>query len=305
MRKKIEAHHIRSALSYFALFQYPPTEEELFLFTPAKIDKKRFYKVLGQLSLSKRVIYYPEKAVRYTQKGEEIFFEQYIERAAYAKKKTHILERYLSLLRFVPSIAFVGISGSLSMNNTKQDDDIDLFIITEHKQLWTGRILAVLVAELLGLRRRRNEMNPGNKICLNLFFDARDLKIPQVKQTEYIAHEILQLKPMLNRDETYECFLTANQWVVSLFPNAEKRIYSTSKTMARQQESISITTSDNNAKGRSVHNKTMWPAISWFEELAKRLQLLSIKRNTTNERITPTQLWFFPRDYEDEIRKHR
>ena len=36
-----------------------------------------------------------------------------------------------------------------------------------------------------------------NKVCLNLFFDESDLAVPKFKRSEYVAHEVLQMKPLV------------------------------------------------------------------------------------------------------------
>jgi hypothetical protein len=123
------------------------------------------------------------------------------------------------------------------------------------------------------------EKKTADKLCLNLFFSEENLKIPKFKQTEYIAHEILQLKTIVNKEQTYERLLAANQWVFKLFPQAKPPKYPIAKRVG-----------------------PLFRA-SWGEKLLKQLQMWLINRHKTNEIITDTQLWFFPKDFEKRFAK--
>ena len=58
-------------------------------------------------------------------------------------------------------VKFIGISGSVSYE-PKEDDDVDVFIISEKRKLWT-----VILRSLITRRIIRD-----NEICLSLFMDA-------------------------------------------------------------------------------------------------------------------------------------
>jgi len=138
----------------------------------------------------------------------------------------------------------VGISGALAMENSDEDDDIDLFIITSAGRLWLSRFLVTILVELVGQRRRPNHefkrmkneskliksvgisqksagiSNIKDKICLNMFVDESHLAIPERERNLFTAHEVAQMKRLWDKDEAYDRFLVANSWVGEYLPSA-------------------------------------------------------------------------------------
>ncbi len=196
-----------------------------------------------------------------------------------ARKLQHI-KWYVRVLSYIPTIRLVGLSGSIAVGVAKKTDDIDLFIITKAHWLWTTRFLTIVIALLCGLKRSRGAKRAKDKVCLNLFFDERDVCLPKKKQTIYGAHEVLQMVPLITIDNTYERFLKANRWVRTYFPNVV-----IPRTPARTIESTS-------GVGDVV------------ESLLKRFQLWIMHTHRTTEVITDTQLWFLPRDIESSLKRH-
>ena len=84
--------------------------------------------------------------------------------------------------------------------------DIDIFVIISVNRIWTARFLLLLHKYILKVT------NPeiGKKLCYNLFFAEDGLEIAKNKQNEYIGHEILQLKPIINKNDTYSRFINKN-----------------------------------------------------------------------------------------------
>ncbi|MFA6016855.1 MAG: hypothetical protein WC744_02105 [Patescibacteria group bacterium] len=281
---------ILKVIKYFAVFAYQPTSNEIYSFLEYKISRSSFEKELKKLP-------------KYTP-------PQYsIKRIKNSKKKLENwrFRAYIKLISLFPQIKLVGLSGSISMMNAREEDDIDLFIITAKNRLFTGRLVALALAQLLRLRRNRNSktqflsqrgpLHPESekiafssshkdKVCLNLFFDERDLKVPKFKQTEFVGHEVLQMKPIIVKGDVYRKFLEGNKWVFRLFPNAKNN----SEFRIQNSESI------HNFKfiilnfGRKI------------ELILKKIQLNSINKHRTTEIITSSQLWFHPDDFERKLK---
>ena len=73
-----------------------------------------------------------------------------LQREKYSESKLQIAKRASKLISKVPTVLFVGITGSLAMMNADKDSDIDLIIITKRNTLWTTRMLVYGI--LLALR---------------------------------------------------------------------------------------------------------------------------------------------------------
>jgi hypothetical protein len=183
---------------------------------------------------------------------------------------------YIFILRLLPLIQFVGITGASAMWGLRENDDVDLFIITRHGFLWTTRFVVILLAKMLGIHGRRGA-------CLNLFFDESDLAIPKKKQNSYIAHEILQMKPVIDIGEIHRSLISQNAWIASYYPNSRRK----------------------NLEER-IKTDSFCLLSSFFcllEPLARLIQLPIILRNKTSLLITPTQLWLFKKDFEKKLKR--
>lgn len=131
-------------------------------------------------------------------------------------------QNILKPLFSIPFINFIGITGSVSAKNAKIGDDIDVFIITRKNTLWLTRPLVLLFLELRGYRRSRktSKKKQQDLICTNLWMDDSNLKLPTEKQSLYTAHEVLQVFPVYDRDDTYHRFILENIWTKKYLANA-------------------------------------------------------------------------------------
>ena len=149
--------------------------------------------------------------VSYTLPQYPTHFKNRATRQVVCQKKLIPVKCYTGILAKIPFIRFIGITGSASMGNTTPNDDVDIFIITSKNCLFIGRFFAILFSYIFNVRKGKNS------VCLNLFFDECNLVIPKHKQTPYVAHEILQMKPVVNKGHVHERFLKANGWVLKYF----------------------------------------------------------------------------------------
>ncbi|KKP60353.1 MAG: hypothetical protein UR56_C0025G0004 [Candidatus Roizmanbacteria bacterium GW2011_GWC2_34_23] len=316
-------------LKYFSFFAYYPTLVEIHTFLQAKISKNELNIELDYMVKLKLIELY----ARYTPpqysmggiKNNNETMKQWNNlhkrrQISQSKLNSFRFKLYIKLLSIFPQIKLVGLSGSISMMSAGEDDDIDLFIITAKNRLFTGRLISLLLAQILGLRRNReaqififstatpqrgpwrlsqkqkSALPPNNetmkqlnnhfrdKVCLNLFFDESNLKVPLFKQTEFVGHEVLQMKPIVVKGDVYERFLKENEWVYELFPNVKSQL-----------EVIP-------AKAGIQAKITIFSISDKIEQLLKKFQLRLINKHKTTEIITSTQLWFHPDDFEKKIK---
>lgn len=128
--------------------------------------------------------------------------------------------RFLTyILKIIPWIKLVGVSGGLAMKNTQKKDDIDLFIITSKNRLWISRLLTLGLFSLIRQRRKvRDQVSKvAGKLCLNILLEED--RLAQNKGDVYLAHEILQMKILWQRDGIYYKYLIENEWVFKFLPN--------------------------------------------------------------------------------------
>lgn len=276
-------------IKYFSIFKYPPNFGEIYSFFPKKTSRMALKKAILKLERRKKIktTYTADlielEGQRYT--VGEYTTREYVrrlnERRQISKSKlaNWKFRAYLRLISLLPQVKLVGLSGSISMLNAKKSDDIDLFIITSKKRLFTARFLCLILTQLFGLRRKFGELDVEDKVCLNLFFDEVNLVVPKHKRTNFVGHEVLQMSPLINKDHTYERFIWANRWVFKLFPNSK-----TAVLRASTRESIKSTVIGN-----------------LIEAVLKYVETKLINSHRTTELITDTQLWFHPDDFEKKI----
>ncbi len=290
--KKVEKNLI-STIEYFTFFKYPPDFEEIYTFYPKKIGKIELRDNLNLLIKKQKIIQKAslDNVKRYTPWEYQKLHRQYSPKVVSSAQKIKSIKKYSGFLSILPQIKLIGLSGSVAMANARQDDDIDLFVITGQNRLWTGRFLALILASLWGRRRRREESHVNNKICLNLFFEETGLKIHAQKRSKFVAHEVLQMKPLADKQKTHSRFLGANSWVFKLFPNAAR---STDKFLTPSEP----------LRSRKVRSrKNLLSSLADLIELTlKKLQLALINRHKTSEIIGQKQLWFFPDDFEKKLK---
>lgn len=209
--KILVSHSQFLSLVYHDLFGYPLKEEELVFWEIGEDGYPRHFaeKTAGFWHL-------PEK--------RNIAFSRTAKQQA-NKTKLNIAGRAGKILSFIPGIKLVGVSGALSMENAKKEDDIDLFILTSVDTLWITRMLSFLFLRVFGIPVRRfGEKNVKNKLCLNLWVDEANLDLSR-RSDVYTAHEILQIKVLHDKDDSYRKFLAANSWVGEFFPRGfENRV---------------------------------------------------------------------------------
>lgn len=157
----------------------------------------------------------------YFLKGKSKSVYQRLLRKRISDKKLKIAKKASKILSKIPFIKFVGVTGSLAMQNSQEDGDIDLLIITKSGRLWTARAISLLLLKMFGMNYRRySDKNQKDKLCLNMWLSEDDLAWKRSDRNIYTAHEIGQILTLVNKDETYESFIFQNKWVVDFWPNS-------------------------------------------------------------------------------------
>ncbi len=280
---------ILRTLAYADIFDYPLTHRELHHWSvstpphviPARPEQSRRVKA-RQSSLTRRSSLI--RNLYLTLPGRDHIISLRKSRHKWSQPKLQIAKRVGKWLSYIPWIKLVAITGALAMNNSDENDDIDLMIITSSNRLWLTRLLVIPLLEILGIRRRPLHssfliLNSNNKICLNLWLDETALSVPANQRNLYTAHEVAQIKPIVNKDHTYQKFLSANSWLNSYLPNI--RI-------------PNIFTPLRSFTGPNSPNSPNFPNL--FNSLAFKLQYWYMRRRMTRERVSPHFAFFHPRD---------
>lgn len=201
-------------------------------------------------------------------------------------EKISSINPFLTLIKFFPTIRFVGLTGSLAILNSTPKDDIDLLIITSPHTLWLTRLF--LFPFLLFFNHRRpSKTHRPNDLCLNLWIDQSHLTLLFSKQNLFTAHELLQMKPLLDRGETYSRFILANSWASHYLANAYHQQTLPSSTSLKPVFPLSL-------------SFLLFP----FNLLAYFIQRLYMSSKITTETVTFSQVYFHPQDFSSLLHSH-
>ena len=125
-------------------------------------------------------------------------------------RSRRLLGRYrplLALITALPYVRMVALSGSIAHLNLDGSGDLDLFIVTRGRHVWSVAVAVVALAKLLGQRRL---------LCAN--FVVSDERLAFDQQDLFTASQIIHLKPLVGQ-EVYGQLLDANPFVLRLYPN--------------------------------------------------------------------------------------
>ncbi|MFH1461248.1 MAG: hypothetical protein ABIF84_02410, partial [Patescibacteria group bacterium] len=152
----------------------------------------------------------------YFLKNRNRIIRERIKRQLTADQKWKKARRIIRLLQTIPFIRMVAVSGSLGMNNPKENSDIDLLIVTQAGRIWTCRALTTLFIHLFG--QRRHGQLTRNRFCLNHYLTEQSLRIPY--QSLYNAQTYAHLVPLWQaQSNIYQKFQKANLWLNSYLVN--------------------------------------------------------------------------------------
>lgn len=185
-----------------------------FLIASQKVSKKDFLYVLRNKFENKNNLFFLP--------GKKYLVSERFLRMEESRKKEKKARKITKILSFIPTVLLLGISGSLSLENAKKTDDIDIFIITRKNTLWITRAIVLLLLIVLGEKRASGEKFAKDKICPNMFMSESALFFSKEKQNLFTAHEIAQLKIFVNKSNIYERFLQSNSWILDFMPNCAR-----------------------------------------------------------------------------------
>lgn len=266
---------------YSSLFDFPLTGYEVYYYLiELQASQEKVREILSKAKL--------------VSKKDDYFFlndnfnlvSKRIERKSASQQKWKIADKASRLLSCIPTIQVIGVTGGLAMNNADKEDDIDFLIIAYPGFLWITRFFSTILLDFFGLRRKPHQKNVKDLICLNMFLDTKHLGILLQDQNLYLAHEVLQMTPLLNRNHTYEYFLGQNKWVEKFLPNC-----------------WNVKNSDLQLRTFSSHKFTLFLSALFYplENFLYILQKKYMEKNMTSEKVNLHHIEFHPGNFKEKI----
>jgi D-beta-D-heptose 7-phosphate kinase/D-beta-D-heptose 1-phosphate adenosyltransferase len=229
-----------------------------------------------------------EEAIKWQYKNQNIVVrgdknKSRLQREKYSQNKLKIAKKAAKLISKVPTVLFVGITGSLAMMNADKNSDIDFLIITRANALWMTRLLSYIVLWLNGYKTRKPELNSEkDKLCLNMWLDESNLVWNKKYRNIYTAHEIAQIVPLINKEHVYKKFLFLNKWILKFWPKSVKILSYKDNRIFREYAKSNL-------------------LVSFIEYIAFKIQYIYMKNKITTEIVTPNKAIFHKNDWSKKV----
>ncbi len=136
-----------------------------------------------------------------------------LRRHAIAQQKWKIVRRAVWWMGWAPFVKMIGVTGSLSLDNTRPESDLDLLVIVKSGRIWTARILLLMTVQLLGCRRKYWDQEAPDKICLNHFITDDNLVMAKEIRTLYTAVLYTRLRPVVGLDVYQDWWEENGYWI--------------------------------------------------------------------------------------------
>ena len=197
---------IARSVVYASLFDYPLTLAQLrqTLIESTQTPSQVLAAFNGSPALQEVVEY---RDGFFFPKGRADLLEERRQREARSRA---FLQRHRRLLRLVcalPYVRMVALSGSIAHLNLEGSGDLDLFIVTRGRRVWSATLAVLLLSK--AMRRRRI-------VCAN--FVVADSRLVLEQQDLFTASQVIHLKPLIGR-EVFQQLLQANPFVFRFYPN--------------------------------------------------------------------------------------
>lgn len=259
--------------SYFDIFSYPLTLDEVFVFLVGeKLNKKNLQNEIRKYS------FIEQKDQYYFLSGRQDLVPMRKMREEISNEKKLKAEKMVHLLCKIPTIEAVALSGSVACKNARPEDDIDLFFITRKNSVWISRFLVYFLLKVTD--SIRNQKLTSDRFCPNMFVSEDALLIKT--QNLYTASEISHIIPLFERRNAFFQFIEQNHWIVNFFPNYKYK---------------------NKKRGKDFQKKYRFISgiLLPFELAFFSAQYLVMKRKITNEKISFSRIQFHPEDLSSKI----
>ncbi|MEQ1868952.1 MAG: hypothetical protein ABL961_02895 [Vicinamibacterales bacterium] len=155
--------------------------------------------------------------------GRQALIAERIRREARSRVFLQEHQRLLHLICALPYVDLVALSGSVAHMNLEEGGDLDLFIVTRGRHVWSVTVAVIILARLMGRRRT---------LCANYVVADTALSIDTAPDP-FTASQIVHLKPLVG-EGTYLRFLDANPFVRAFYPN----MHGAEPSMPRIRQSV-------------------------------------------------------------------
>lgn len=215
--------------------------------------------------------------------GKKFLVVERLRNHVYGIARERRIKKWGRFLKYIPFVRGVGLVGSQALGQERSGSDIDLFLFTDSKFLWTARTFVTGYFQVLSVRRHGKKI--ANRFCLNHYV-AGVKKLERGKNL-YTALEYVKLRPITENSLVSE-FKNQNPWIYTFFPNA-----------LRINSLVSISSKDSLFQ-KFFERLFTNPLGQWFERTLAQVQMKRIRQEKYIV-VEPDELSFHPNSKEVEL----
>lgn len=269
-------------LCYRDIFDYPMEEVELISFLiESSANPLTVRRALAQLIAEGKV---EDRDGYLLLPGRKEIAKKRRRRTETSKEKYAKAHRLAQLLKKIPWVRAVFLTGALAAGNAREEDDIDFLIITGNNRVWITRLLSYLLFSLLGLKRKSGVDEAPDMVCLNMFLAEGALKIPKDEQNLFTAHEVALAHPLWAKDRLHLRFLGENPWVGNYLPN------------------VKLPKVKNKDRKPGGFLRRVWGSLlGLFDIVVHKIQLFYMRKKRTREVAERDRILFHPIDLSRKV----
>jgi len=280
-------YQILFTLAYTKQFNYPLFSQEIFKRlvsaslidtknqkTKANITSKKVDQAL--IKLLKQNLLIKENGM-FCLKGSKASFETREKRNGFSVEIKEDIKDLKNLAVKFKWIKAIAVTGAVAMNNAKENDDIDFFVVTTKNRLWLVRLMLLLAAIL----KRKKKIPKISKLKINckekkqhnlkldswdfnLWLDEAKLEIVKERRNLYTAYEVCQAKWLYDKAGIEKFFLLANSWVEDYLPNYYASL---SEEIEVRSKKLGVRSDQIKAKKDNLENQKSVVCCSYLDKL--------------------------------------
>ncbi len=204
---------IFSVLAFFDLFSYPLSKQEINNYILA--NSSSLEENLTTLITEKKIYCYNNF---YTPQPQSNLIAERLKKDLLCQKYWQKINKIAPILASLPYVKMLAVCNNLALGTIDPESDIDLFIVTKKKRLFTTRFLITFWLHLLKMRRHGQKIT--GRFCLSFYvtdqkMDLSDFQISPVDI--YLAYWTRNIQPVIG-EKTYFNFININQiWLKKYF----------------------------------------------------------------------------------------
>lgn len=217
---------IIQTLSYFDIFDYPLTREELFLYlwqSPKNLQYSDFLVQIESLLQNELEAKVESFGGYYFFSGRREIIAKRERKILYTEERIKIAKKGAKKLRYIPFVRALFVCNQLPVG-VKKNSDIDVFIVVKEGRIWLTRFFITIIFSIF--RLRRTQKNVERRLCLSFYVTDNNLDLSSIcidAPDVYQAYWNSQLIPVYDPQNILEKISLENIWVKNFLENISQK----------------------------------------------------------------------------------